>query len=815
MRQFRALARLMCCASVAMCALVDFATGQVACAASAELSVISSPPPGMPTTTRLEARATLSPGGRALSDDGEYMVFSSSASNLPGSVSDIDQVYLFTASTGAVELVSPGLRGGTAAPNSRNAVISGDGLVIAYTATFGDPEENLTQVQLTNRLTGATESLNMQLGLASDSLVTGSPALNQDGRYVAFTANAADLETGGTNAVTDVFVLDRQTSEVTRISAPSQSDQQPRSVAISNDGEVVSFATDSALVVEDTNGTTDVYLHLRSSGELQLLDLEPAETDAAPSSVSTIVMSDNGQFFAFVDTTPLEVQGVQVPSKRVFRHDRLSRTNLEAAAIGSEAISIEQAVTGFTTPTISADGRFVGFLSSTVDGGAGIRDFEQDTLMLPFEDSEFLPGHGRTLANVTLSADGSAIVFSTELEFSGNLSLDGLLTYHQRLESTEPTILEGAAIEVATADNESTTSKNGNSVSSDGRFVVFASRAVGYSHTNAYEQHIVLADTLTGTRLLLTAGQSQAEGEVISDAAAISASGSHVAFESTATSFTNMTEIADDDGGLSDVFVYELATGQITQASKPNPAFVVQSSAFVNPDLSVDGQFLVFNSSRTNSSGASGTSGAERVYRLDRTTADVLLISKTLDDEPNDGRADRARISADGATIVFVAQSPLLLGQPGNQPRQTVFIWEQDTDRAEQVSLAAPTQFFGDPVALSGNGRFIAYPIRSLQGSEQFAELLLHDLMTDVSQVLERFGPPLQCSAVSIQQAVLSHDGRYAGYRVLGPCAGLSGFFPPPTSLFRFDRFTDTKQPSDKWRWKYYSFYNCGRAGQP
>ena len=610
---------------------------------------------------------------------------------------------------------------------------------------------------------------------------------NQDGRFLAFNANAADLETGGTSEVTDVFVLDRQTGEVDRISTPTQSDQQPGSVAISNDGEVVSFVSSSALVPEDTNGTADVYVYLRSSEELQLLDLRLEETNVELRSISAVAMSDNGQFFVFVGSGDVDFQGALLNSSRVFRHDRLSQTNLEAAIVETETNGIDQVLAGSSNPSISADGRFVGFLSSAVAEGAAVRDFEQNTVSFPFEGADSFPGRGRTLGSMTLSADASAIVFSTRLEIAYDLAPRGQLIYHQQLGTAEQVLLEGTEIEPATADNESTGSKNGNSVSSDGRFVVFATRSSGYAQADTDEQHVVLADTLTGTRLLLTAGQSQAEGNVFSGAAAISASGSHVAFESSATSFANMTEVADDDNGAHDVFVYELATGRITHASKPNPTFIVASRAFRNPDLSADGRFLVFNSSRQNFSQADGT---ERVYRLEQTTEEVLLISKTLDNLPNDGRANRARISADGQTVAFVTESAVLLDQPGNDLLQTVFVWQQDTGRAEQVSLVAPAQFFGDPVALSGNGRFIAYPTRGIADAEQLSRLLLHDRFTDTTLVVESFDSPSSGGTVAIDQVVLSHDARHAGYRVIARGPIPSPFLAPPTGLFRADRFT-------------------------
>jgi hypothetical protein len=82
--------------------------------------------------------------------------------------------------------------------------------------------------------------------------------------------NGADVDIqaapSDTNAVIDVFVFDRKTSTTTRVSLDSSGNQAAGGSgmpSISGLGGYVSFNTDAALVPEDTNNATDIYVSIR------------------------------------------------------------------------------------------------------------------------------------------------------------------------------------------------------------------------------------------------------------------------------------------------------------------------------------------------------------------------------------------------------------------------------------------------------------------------------------------------------------------------------------------------------------------------
>src|SRR5436189_117254 len=106
-------------------------------------------------------------------------------------------------------------------------------------------------------------------GTEGDDASLGS-ALSADGRFVAFDSDATNLVAGDTNGATDVFVHDRQTGTTERVSVASdgtQANNVSSYPALSADGRFVAFQSDATnLVVGDTNGKTDVFVHDRQTG---------------------------------------------------------------------------------------------------------------------------------------------------------------------------------------------------------------------------------------------------------------------------------------------------------------------------------------------------------------------------------------------------------------------------------------------------------------------------------------------------------------------------------------------------------------------
>ena len=93
------------------------------------------------------------------------------------------------------------------------------------------------------------------------------PSISANGRWVAFQSFATNLVAGDTNRDRDIFVHDLTTGETVRVSVNSagiQGNSASFFASISATGRVVAFTSEASnLVVEDTNGDSDVFVHYR------------------------------------------------------------------------------------------------------------------------------------------------------------------------------------------------------------------------------------------------------------------------------------------------------------------------------------------------------------------------------------------------------------------------------------------------------------------------------------------------------------------------------------------------------------------------
>jgi Tol biopolymer transport system component len=89
-----------------------------------------------------------------------------------------------------------------------------------------------------------------------------APTISADGRHVTFQSGATNLVPGDTNGVWDVFVWDRLTGTIARITDGDGDSSNP---AISSDGGSIAFWSEAGnLVAGDTNAVQDVFVWERA-----------------------------------------------------------------------------------------------------------------------------------------------------------------------------------------------------------------------------------------------------------------------------------------------------------------------------------------------------------------------------------------------------------------------------------------------------------------------------------------------------------------------------------------------------------------------
>ncbi len=214
----------------------------------------------------------------AISGDGRYVAFSSQACNLvPGDTNGTPDMFVHDRVTGTTERVSVASDGTQANSSSYYPAISGDGRYVVFSSSasnlvpgdllYRDIDGITNDVFVHDRVTGATELVSVASDGTQANESSFYSAISAEGRYVAFTSTASNLVPGDTNMHFDVFVHDRVTGATELVSGSSdgtQADNSSLYPAISAEGRHVAFLSyASNLVPGDTNGVSDVFVHER------------------------------------------------------------------------------------------------------------------------------------------------------------------------------------------------------------------------------------------------------------------------------------------------------------------------------------------------------------------------------------------------------------------------------------------------------------------------------------------------------------------------------------------------------------------------
>jgi len=351
---------------------------------------------------------------KALSDDGRYIVFNA---NIASNPTHLVHTYLRDRATGITELVSIANDGSTSG-NSTSISVSDDGRYVAFTGSQLDGSVGYVDAYVRDRATNTTEliSVNSDGSSGTANKSASDVSISGDGRYVAFVSDSADIVSSDSNGVADVFVRDRVTGITQRISIASDGTQSNgtsgsgyRGTDVSADGRYVAFnSSASNLVPNDTNGTSDLFIHDRVSGSTTRVNLA---SDSAG-----FDLSSNGRYVAFGSNDSNLVANDSNGQGDIFVRDLVTNTveRVSIANDGSQANSIS------LYPGISANGRYVSFNSmanNLVTGGnpQGFATFVHDRVTNTTEMVDV--AHDGSVANnfsfgsSAVSGDGRYIVF--------------------------------------------------------------------------------------------------------------------------------------------------------------------------------------------------------------------------------------------------------------------------------------------------------------------------------------------------------------------------------------------------------------------
>lgn len=364
----------------------------------------------------------------ALTDDGRYVAFTSSASNLvPGDINNARDVFLRDRLTGTTTLVSAAPGGTSGNGWSQGPAVSASGHVAFVSAADdlvpGDTNE-APDLFVFDRATGRIERVNVASDGGQSAGIWSGPevALSDDGDVVAFVSQTQGLLTDGSSLHPQIVVKNLESGSVavaSRSTAGVWADRHSGHVDLSRDGGVVAFASEATnLVANDTNEVQDVFVHHLATGVTTRVTESRSGTDQAPpadldhdfpewSQLPSV--SEDGRFVAFESSRSDLVAG-HVPSYGdVFVADTASGDIL-VASTDDEGVALR----GGSSPSISADGRYVAFASQGQAAWHHVyrKDLSSGALSLVSSARDGSPANGQSV-QPDLTGDGRLVAFTS------------------------------------------------------------------------------------------------------------------------------------------------------------------------------------------------------------------------------------------------------------------------------------------------------------------------------------------------------------------------------------------------------------------
>ena len=357
-------------------------------------------------------------------------------------------------------------------------------------------------------------------------------------------------------------------------------------------------------------------------------------------------------------------------------------------------------------------------------------------------------------------------------------------------------------------------------VTADQPFELSAKYSVGNDTVYA-KRHLTLVDTDSnaGITSRVSVDSNEVEANAVSGSAAISNDGQYVAFDSMAS---NLIVGQADSDGVSDVFVRDIASGTTELVSvaeggvqtggvSRNPSisrkltgsndnlwvafesevngvshiFVrdvsagstehvtnivtgVADGASVNPTISADGRYVVFESDATNLV-VDDVNGVTDVFLFDRNTQETFILE--VGGFRANGASHTAVISNYGAFIAFSsAATNLTFGDDNGY--SDIFVLESVDGSVKRISVDTQgNDLVGDAVnpSISGDGRYVAFELRVVDhltgvwtGS---SAVYIRDTLTGITtRLASQLANEGEASAASYRAPSISFDGRMVAF---------------------------------------------------
>jgi hypothetical protein len=375
------------------------------------------------------------------------------------------------------------------------------------------------------------------------------------------------------------------------------SDGGSSGLTVSQHGRYVTFWTRAPLAVGDAGHDGDLYVHDRKTGANELVDVSSSgvKADDTAGSAPQVGASTTSRYIAFcsnaANLVPRDGNGFQ----DVFWRDRKAHRTVKVSVHGHGG-SVNADSFG---PSISGDGRYVVYSSFASNIVPGDTNATTDVFV-----RDMVTGVTR---RVSVASDGTQ---ADDPSVYAAISANGrYVTFFSQATNLVPNDTNGAAdafvhdlttgvttrVSLTDDEHQANDSSGPNSISADGRFVVFASQATNLVAGDTTDvEDLFVRDRQLGTTTRVGTALSGGQPDAPVAYGAISSDGRYVAFAGEATNL-----VAGDTNDIPDVFLRDLQAGttqRVDVSTSGEQATDIRHGGMQPVAISGDGLHVVFDS---------------------------------------------------------------------------------------------------------------------------------------------------------------------------------------------------------------------------
>jgi hypothetical protein len=336
------------------------------------------------------------------------------------------------------------------------------------------------------------------------------------------------------------------------------------------------------------------------------------------------------------------------------------------------------------------------------------------------------------------------------------------LSLHPRASATVPGVNEITSVSSGGAQGDQNADSN-TSISGDGRYVVFASRATNLvsSDTNA-KSDIFVRDRASSTTTRISVSSSGTQANDDSSDPRISNDGRYVVFASVASNL-----VTGDTNSAQDVFIHDMQTGT-TVAADTNASGTLSNNNSEWPDISADGRFVVFDSVGSNLvSGINPNGVGAQIFVKDMYVGAIKTLSVDGSGNEGNGASSIPKIDCSGNVVTFYSDaSNIVSGDTNGHGDIFVDVLGWSGDQLDNVTQSANN--LAEYPAISCNGNVISYASGATNivsgDANGYWDIFGYNRLTKSNTMISLTSTGAQGNDHSSYPSV-SDDGRYVAFQ--------------------------------------------------